>query len=98
MKKIIALILIVAMCLAMFTSCIELEALGVAALVALWAKSEKTIVDRNVFFKEELIAECREEDAQEVLKILKNEMEGAASLAVALVVEAAIGKDWASCH
>ena len=59
MKKIIALILIVAMCLAMLTSCIELEALGVAALVALWAKSEKTIVDRNVFFEEELIVECR---------------------------------------
>ena len=47
---------------------------------------------------DELIVECREEDAQEVLKILKNEMEGAASLAVSLVAEAAIGKNWAECH
>ena len=47
---------------------------------------------------DELIVECREEDAQEVLKILKDEMEGAASLAVSLVAEAAIGKNWAECH
>jgi len=47
---------------------------------------------------DELIVECKESDAQKALEILKAEMEGAASLAVALVVEAAIGKDWASCH
>ena len=59
MKRIIALILIVTMCLVMLTSCIELQALGVAGLVALWAKSEKTIVARDVFFENELIVECR---------------------------------------
>lgn len=59
MKKILALILMVAMCFTMLTSCMYLEALGIGALVALWAKSEKTIVARDVFFDDELIAECR---------------------------------------
>ena len=47
---------------------------------------------------DELIVECKESDAPKALEILKNEMEGAASLAVSLVAEAAVGKDWASCH
>ena len=59
MKKIVALILMVAMCFTMLTSCMYLEALGIGALVALWAKSEKTIVARDVFFDEELLIECR---------------------------------------
>ena len=59
MKKIVALILMLAMCLTMLTSCMYLEALGIAGLVALWAKSEKTIVARDVFFEEELLIECR---------------------------------------
>ena len=59
MKKILALILMAAMCFTMLTSCMYLEALGIGALVALWAKSEKTIVARDVFFDDELIAECR---------------------------------------
>lgn len=59
MKKIVALILILVTCFTMLTSCMYLEALGIAGLVALWAKSEKTIVARDVFFDDELIAECR---------------------------------------
>ena len=59
MKRIIALILTVVMCFVTLTSCIELEALGILGLVALWAKSEKTIVARDVFFENELIVECR---------------------------------------
>ena len=59
MKKIIALVLTVVMCLVALTSCIELQALGIAGIIALWAKSEKTIVDREVFFEDELIVECR---------------------------------------
>ena len=59
MKKIFALILMVAMCFTILTSCMYLEALGIGALVALWAKSEKTIVARDVFFDEELLIECR---------------------------------------
>ena len=59
MKKILALILMVATCFTMLTSCMYLEALGIGALVALWAKSEKTIVARDVFFDDDLIAECR---------------------------------------
>ena len=41
MKRIIALILIVTMCLVMLTSCIELQALGVAGLVALLGEIRK---------------------------------------------------------
>ncbi len=59
MKRIVALVLTVVMCLVTLTSCIELQTLGIAGLVMLWAKSEKTIVARDVFFKEELIVECR---------------------------------------
>ena len=59
MKKIIAFVLILTMCLTMLTSCIYSDAIGIAALLSLWVKSERTIVDRNVFFEDELIAECR---------------------------------------
>ena len=47
---------------------------------------------------DELIVECAEADAQKALERLKSEMEGAVSLAVPLVAEASIGRDWESCH
>jgi DNA polymerase-1 len=47
---------------------------------------------------DELIVECAETDAPKALEILKNEMEGAVSLAVPLIAEANIGRDWESCH
>ena len=59
MKKIIALILILVMCFAMLTSCMYIEAAGLAALILLWNKSEHKILERDVFFEDELIVECR---------------------------------------
>ncbi len=43
---------------------------------------------------DELIAECAEEDAEAVRRILIREMEGAASLTVPLTVEAHTGRNW----
>ena len=59
MKKIIAFILIVVMCLTLLTSCMYLESAALGGLLWLWAKSEREIVARNVFFDDELIVECR---------------------------------------
>lgn len=59
MKKIIAFILIVVMCLTTLTSCIYLESAALGGLLWLWAKSEREIVARNVFFDDELIVECK---------------------------------------
>ena len=61
MKKIIAFILIVVMCLTLLTSCMYLESAALGGLLWLWAKSEREIVARNVFFDDELIIEHREE-------------------------------------
>ena len=45
---------------------------------------------------DELIAECPESEAEEVGRILREEMENAANLSVPLVVEARAGKSWHS--
>lgn len=47
---------------------------------------------------DELIVETPKECADEVLKILKNEMENAVNISVPLTVEANIGKTWFECH
>ncbi len=47
---------------------------------------------------DELLVECKREDAEAVLELLKNEMENAVKLEVPLAVEANIGEDWLECH
>ena len=47
---------------------------------------------------DELIVETPKECAEEVLMILKSEMENAIKLAIPLTVEANIGKTWYECH
>ena len=47
---------------------------------------------------DELIVETPKECADEVLKILKDEMENAVNISVPLTVEANIGKTWYECH
>lgn len=47
---------------------------------------------------DELIVECPEESADTALRILKEEMESAVSLAVPLLVDAKIGKTWYDTH
>lgn len=47
---------------------------------------------------DELIAECPEEEAETVKKLLTEEMEGVVSLAVPLTADAHVGKSWAEAH
>ena len=47
---------------------------------------------------DELIVECPEQEAEQVCKLVKEEMESVSSLAVSLVAETAAGKTWADAH
>lgn len=47
---------------------------------------------------DELLIECPREHADEVLSLLKSEMENAVQLNVPLKVEANIGENWLECH
>ena len=47
---------------------------------------------------DELLVECPRQHADEVLKLLRSEMEKAAELNVPLKVEANIGENWLECH
>ena len=47
---------------------------------------------------DELLIECRREQADTVLELLRTEMESAAKLGVPLVVEAHSGENWLECH
>ncbi len=47
---------------------------------------------------DELIAECPEEEAGRVAKLLEEEMEGAVSLSVPLTAEAKTGHSWSEAH
>ena len=47
---------------------------------------------------DELIAECPEDEAEQVKTILREEMEGAVSFSVPLTCEAKAGRSWAEAH
>lgn len=47
---------------------------------------------------DELICECPEYEAEQVAKILKEEMENVVKLSIPLTVEAAMGHSWAEAH
>ena len=47
---------------------------------------------------DELIVECPEEEAESVCKLVEEEMEGVAQLAVPLLAETKAGKTWAEAH
>ena len=47
---------------------------------------------------DELIVECPEAEAEQVSRILKEEMENAAHLSVPLTAEVHIGHSWAEAH
>jgi len=47
---------------------------------------------------DELMVEAPEAEAEQVAQILKQEMEGAAQLAVKLEVDVGIGKTWGEAH
>ena len=47
---------------------------------------------------DELIVECPEAEAEQVCRLVKEEMEAVASLPVALLADTAAGKSWAAAH
>jgi len=47
---------------------------------------------------DELLVECPSEHAEQVLCILKDEMQSAANMKAPLEVEAKIGNTWFECH
>ena len=47
---------------------------------------------------DELLIECPREHAEQVLEMLKSEMENATEMNVPLMVEANIGENWLECH
>lgn len=62
MKKIIAIILLLAICLVSLASCDECSAVGLGIMLWLWAESEQAIQERDVFFEDELLIECKLSD------------------------------------
>ena len=47
---------------------------------------------------DELIVECPQEESELVQRLVKEEMEGAVSLPVALVADTSAGQSWADAH
>ena len=47
---------------------------------------------------DELIVECPEAEAEQVAKLVQEEMENALALRVPLVAEAQIGQSWSDAH
>ena len=47
---------------------------------------------------DELIVECPENEAEAVCRLVEEEMEGVAALAVPLLAETKAGKTWAEAH
>jgi DNA polymerase-1 len=47
---------------------------------------------------DELIVECPEHEAQQVCRLVQEEMEGVAALSVKLLAETQSGKTWADAH
>ena len=66
------------------------------AMIKVYERLERQVPDAKLILQvhDELIAECKKEDAETVCKILQEEMESAASLAVPLTAEAHFGKNW----
>lgn len=66
------------------------------AMIKVSDRLEKEVKDANLILQvhDELIVECRQEDAQQVCRILEEEMRSAAQLLVELLVEAHCGKTW----
>lgn len=66
------------------------------AMVKVYTRLEESDLDAKLILQvhDELIVECKENIAQEVAVLLKEEMENAVSLKVKLAVDANLGKDW----
>lgn len=66
------------------------------AMIRVYDRLAKEIPDARLILQvhDELIVECAEADSERVCRLLEEEMEGAASLAVRLTAEAHSGKTW----
>ena len=82
---------------AIFTIMQELDALGnkIDPLIVLEKlKSEIPTAKLILQVHDELIVECDKNDAEKVCKLLEEEMEKSADLAVKLTADSAFGKNW----
>ncbi len=70
------------------------------AMINIDKKLRESGLDAHLLLQvhDELLIECERGCADEVLGILKSEMENAVALTVPLKVEAAIGENWLECH
>ena len=70
------------------------------AMVRVWKRLKAEGLQAKLILQvhDELIAECPEEEAEQVKSILTEEMQNAASLSVPLIADANIGKSWAEAH
>ena len=66
------------------------------AMIKVFERLEKEIPSASLILQvhDELIVECDRNDAEKVCRLLREEMQSSASLAVELTAEAAYGKDW----
>ena len=66
------------------------------AMVKVFERLAKEMPDAKLILQvhDELIVECNEKDAEKVCKLLSEEMQNAADLAVELTADAAFGKNW----
>lgn len=66
------------------------------AMIKVYRRLEKEIPEAKLILQvhDELIVECPEKDAERVCKILSDEMESSADMAVKLTADASFGKNW----
>ena len=66
------------------------------AMVAVWKRLREERLEARLVLQvhDELIVECPESEAETVAKLLDEEMEGVAALAVPLTAEAHWGRNW----
>ena len=70
------------------------------AMVSIYQKLKNSSFDAKLILQvhDELIIECKEEQADEVSKLLVNTMQQAVALSVPLVADVNIGKTWEQAH
>lgn len=70
------------------------------AMVNVYRSLKENVPEAKLILQvhDELIVECREDEAQRVAEILQCEMEHVAELAVPLIAEANEGRSWAEAH
>lgn len=70
------------------------------AMVTVYKKLKSSGLSAKLILQvhDELIVECAEKDAEQVKTIIKEAMESAVNLAVPMIVDINVGKDWGEAH